>query len=656
MFQARPMSRILIAASKEQIDKVIGALYRQHLFHIEEFVEDRDEVYEGFRIGMPLPRAGEISTRLLKIRSMENIFSVDREEMEEPRRYRIEELASRIESELPQIEQQVEALVSERSKLESRMREYEQKIRELEPFSPVPFDLALLRDHDLFTVFAGHVPGDIKVPEPAEKFFSGEVPGNMLIVIVPSERADEVGRQLLEEHFQPIQIPDEDGSAGEHIDRYRAEIDRMGGEISRISERIDELKESHAGFLVACDELLTADVEQAEAPLRFAVTDEAFVVEGWVPTADLENVKHALFRATGGKIFVTEIPVDYEKESIPVEYENPSFARPTEFLIDLYARPRYRELDPTVMVAVVFPIFFGLILGDIGYGAVLLGLSLGLRKLMKGEDGKRLLAVLRNASIMSILFGALYSEFFGFALPWEPIIFSRHVNIGGHGGHGPQVAELLILAVWIAVLHISLGRIIGIFNARSLHHGKHATKAMIANAGWLGVLWGILLLIWSNVPMPLMPDFTVLPSLAMGFNATGILGGVLVVAGALAIAQESALELVELPTIVSHVLSYTRLVAVGLSSVAIAGVINYIAIGMMIEPQLAEISAVGIVFIIGGIAVLLVGHLLNTALGVLGGGLHSLRLHYIEFFTKFYKGGAKKYSPFGMKSRFTEEF
>ncbi len=95
--------------------------------------------------------------------------------------------------------------------------------------------------------------------------------------------------------------------------------------------------------------------------------------------------------------------------------------------------------------------------------------------------------------------------------------------------------------------------------------------------------------------------------------------------------------------------------AVGLSSVAIAMVVNYIAIGMMIEPQLEAITPVGVILIIVGILVFLLGHTLNTALGLLGGGLHSIRLHYVEFFTKFYKGGGKKYNPFGMKSKFTEE-
>jgi V/A-type H+-transporting ATPase subunit I len=84
-------------------------------------------------------------------------------------------------------------------------------------------------------------------------------------------------------------------------------------------------------------------------------------------------------------------------------------------------------------------------------------------------------------------------------------------------------------------------------------------------------------------------------------------------------------------------------------------VVNYIAIGMIIEPQLEAITPVGVIIIIVGILVLLMGHALNTALGLLGGGLHSIRLHYVEFFTKFYKGGGKKYNPFGMKPKFTEE-
>jgi len=94
---------------------------------------------------------------------------------------------------------------------------------------------------------------------------------------------------------------------------------------------------------------------------------------------------------------------------------------------------------------------------------------------------------------------------------------------------------------------------------------------------------------------------------------------------------------------------------VGLSSVAIAGVVNLIAIGMLIEPQLEHLTALGVVIIIVGAVVFVIGHILNTILGMLGGGLQSMRLHYVEFFTKFYKGGGKKYDPFGMIKKFSED-
>jgi V/A-type H+-transporting ATPase subunit I len=663
MLAPKQMSRLLIAASRDQMAPVIAELYRHHLFHIEEFVEAGAEGYEGFKIGTPLSGASEASVDLIKIRAIENATSIHGDDIDSAKTCTRTELKSRIERELPVLEKEVEDLTVRRSQLDTRVKENEQKIAEITPFLTLPVDLDLYRGYSGFTVLAGYVAHEVTLSVPCEMSYSPGKDKNFIVIVVPVGQRSDVERALQEAAFQSVPIPEENGSPQARIDYYTADISTMKTEIEEITRKLDEVRTKHSGFLVACEEFLKAEVEQTEAPLRFATTKQTFVAEGWVPSESVDAVTDALVKATGGKIYVTVLPIDFENDTVPVEYNNPSFAKPTQVLMDVYSRPKYTELDPTLMVSIVFPLFFGLILGDVGYGLVLLAMALGLRKFLKGEEGRQLLTVLRNASISSIIFGLLYSEFLGFAIPGlKPLMPSRHLmaESAAEGGaaashHGPMIPDLMILSIWIGVLHITLGRILSIINHARQDHGEHRTKAMMANFGWLAVMWGLLIAIWSIAALPLMPNLTGLPSVVSIVNIGGVIGAVLIVMGVLFIARESVLEVVELPTIISHVLSYARIVAVGFSSVAIAMVINFMAIGMLIEPQLKNFSIFSIFIIIAGLVVFLIGHALNTVLGILGGGLHSIRLHYVEFFTKFYKGGGVKYVPFGMKRRFTED-
>ena len=656
MLKPEQMSRLLIVASKDQMAPVISELYRHHLFHIEDFVEAGAQGYEGFKIGTPLSGASEASGDLVKIRTIQNTFSIRSDDFEVKERHNQSALQGLIERELPAIEQEVEELTGNRSKLETRVKEYEQKIAEISPFVGIPGDLDLYRGYSNFVVFAGYVTKEVSISVPHEMFFTKGKAKHFLVTIVPADQRNVVEGLLQEAGYQAVPIPEESGDPQSRINFYNEQIALHKQETVDINRKLDAIKEKHAGFLVACEEILKVQVEKTEAPLRFATTNETFVAEGWVPSVSVETIRPALEKVTGGKIFITVLPTDPEHDSVPVEYHNPSFAKPTQMLMDVYSRPKYTELDPTLTLSIVFPLFFGLILGDVGYGLILLAMCLVLRKYLKGEEGTQLLVVLRNASISSIFFGLLFGEFLGFALPWRPVIFSRHLNIGAHSaGHGPQIPELMILAIWIGLLHITLGRVFGMINHARQDHGDHRTKAVMANFGWLLVMWGILVMIWSIVQMPYMPDFTNFPPVIMNLNIAAIVGAVMLITGVLFIARDSGLELVELPTIISHVLSYSRIVAVGLSSVAIAMVVNYISIGMLIEPQLENITITGVLFIILGVAVFLIGQALNLALGILGSGLHSVRLHYVEFFTKFYKGGGKKYNPFGFNRRFTED-
>ncbi len=657
MLTPEQMSKVLIAGPKDALDSVIAELDSQRLFHIEDFVENDQEEYTGYKIGNPLAGAGDISKELLRLRSVTGAFSLQGEDLDPKARIRRSELAAQIEKELPRIEDEVESLLAKRSALENHQKEIEQKIEVLTPFADLRTDLSLLHGYRTLTIFAGTIGKKIDLGVPSEVYHSESKKGNFLVAAVPVEYRQEVERKLLDAQFQAVPIPDELGPAKERISVYNVQREADRKDLEEISNQINALKSQHSEFLAACDELLSIEAEKAEVPLRFATTDHAFVAEGWVPTESLEGLVNGITKASGGKAYVTQLPVEEGKDLPPMEYHNINFVKPSQFLIDVYSRPKYTELDPTLIVSIVFPIFFGLILGDVGYGALLLAMSLGLRMVIKGDDGRMLLDVLRNASIASIIFGFLFSEFLGFPIPGlHPVLPTRHLNIGGEaGGHGPAVPELMIMAIWIGIAYITLGRILGMINHARQDHGSHRVKAVLANLGWIMVMWGILLMIWSFFAMPLMPDLTGYPALVAGLSIPAIAGVVLILVGILLIARDSALEIVELPTILSHVLSFARLVGVGLSSVAIAMVVNFIAIGLIIEPQLEHLTIIGVILIIVGVFVFLLGHLFNAILGLLGGGLQSLRLNYVEFFTKFYKGGGRKYDPFGLKRRFTED-
>jgi len=656
MLAPKPMTRVLIVASRDQAVPIIQELYREHLFHIEDYVDQGRVEYEGFKIGTPLEGATEASTELIKVRAIENVFAIRGEDIDAKQKLSLPQISSQIEQDLPGIEKEVEELAGARSKLDTKAKEFEQKIAELAPFLEIPVDLALLRGLRFFSVFAGYVSGSPTLNVPHEMQVVKSKERSFVLAIVPEKNKAETERLLQDAQFQAVTIPEENGSASERTAYYTEQIEGLKKEIAAINEKLARIKESHTGLLVACEEAFRAKIEQAEAPLRFATTSKVFVAEGWVPADSAKNIGAALDKVTGGKVFVTELPVDPIHDAVPVEYNNPSFAKPTQMLMDIYSRPMYTEVDPTLMLAIVFPIFFGFILGDVGYGLLLLIMCFALRSMLKGDEGQQFLVVLRNASIMSIIFGLLFSEFLGFELPWAPIIYSRHLNIGGaEGGAAPMIPELLILTVWIGILHITLGRSLGIINHARQDHGEHRIKAVLANLGWITVMWGILIAIWSMFAIPLMPDLTKLPVVVAGLSLGLVIAIVFIVMGVIFIARDAILDIVELPTIISHVLSYTRLMAVGLSSVAIAMVVNYMSIGMFIGPALKNISILGILMIIIGVLVFLLGHALNLALGILGGGLHSIRLHYVEFFTKFYKGGGRKYNPFGMKRRFTED-
>ncbi|HQD26877.1 MAG: V-type ATP synthase subunit I, partial [Methanoculleus thermophilus] len=298
MLRPERMRRLLIVAPKSETDTIVRELYRHNVYHIEDFVPESGSS-DGLSIGHPLSGASDAASALIKIRAIESACGIDPENVEVRTRIPASKVRAMIQTDLPAIIEEVEGLVASRSRLEAQQKEHEQRAKELEPFVAVPMDLDLYRGYTRFSVFTGHIAHDVTIDAPHEKYFSDKVDGNMIVVVVPNEHREEVERTLLDAGFQAIPVPDETGAPADRLKAHQEEARRIEGEIAAINGKIAGIRERHADFLVACDELLTADVERAEAPLRFATTEETFLTEGWIPERNFEKVKEALVRATG---------------------------------------------------------------------------------------------------------------------------------------------------------------------------------------------------------------------------------------------------------------------------------------------------------------------------------------------------------------------
>ena len=198
MLKPEQMSRLLIVASKDQMAPVVTELHRHNLFHIEDYVEAGAEGYEGFKIGTPLSGATEASGDLVKIRAIQNTFSIRSEEFEVKERHKQSDLQVMIERDLPAIEHEVEGLTVKRSKLETKVKEYEQKINELSPFIGIPGDLDLYRGYSRLVVFAGYVAKEVSISVPHEMFLTKGKGRHFMVVIDSVEQRRLVASALQE--------------------------------------------------------------------------------------------------------------------------------------------------------------------------------------------------------------------------------------------------------------------------------------------------------------------------------------------------------------------------------------------------------------------------------------------------------------------------
>ncbi|WP_129598819.1 V-type ATP synthase subunit I [Methanohalophilus profundi] len=644
MLKPKSMTRAVIVGHKEVLDETVDTLHDINIFHIEEYNEEDST----FKIGKPFENAGEVSKKLVQLRSISSFLGI------KPKEVPIQDtkvLWAELDEKLARLENELDEKTEEKNSYETRLKELDSLQKELEPFVSIPIDLKNYRGYENLSVFAGTVKGDISselsgITNDYELEFD---PNTLTIALFVRKDKEEIVAEMLADYeFREIRVPDVEGTPSEIIADAESERNSINEKISSLEKNISNIKERYSDFILASDEILSIESQKSEAPLRIATSEHTFVIDGWVPSDEYNKLTRTLESSTGGRVFVSKQEVaEEEEEEVPVEYNNAGVTKPFETIMNLYARPKYKEIDPTALIFITFPLFYGMILGDIGYALILLGLAFGVKKLVNSDAIKPLMNILIYCQVSTLIFGVLYGEFLGFPLASlhgahgiEPGLIAgfETINlfqspIGGemitypiHRTH--LVMTLIVLTALIGVAHINLGYILGFINEKK-KHGFNA--AMLEKGSWIVVEIGIVLAILGYV----------------GYLPIAVGAAIFVIGFIMLIKGEGIKGPIELPSLLSNSLSYTRLIAVGLSSIYIASTVNLIAFEM-IWPQ----GGIAAVF---AILVFIFGHALNTVLSIIAPGLHALRLQYVEFFTKFYEGGGKEYSPFGYIRKYTEE-
>ena len=441
-----------------------------------------------------------------------------------------------------------------------------------------------------------------------------------MLVVFPKENIAEIETLLGREDVSRLRLPAElgEGPPDVVLETLQRRMVAIPQEIASIDQQLSSLAARWSERLSARRDAFRDALEATSVLSRFGETDMTFVLVGWLPADSILKVRSALQEAIGEAILVQELVLTPElKKRAPVILKNPPPAKPFESLVNLLALPRYGHIDPTRLMAIFLPIFFGMILGDLGYGLLLLGLSLVLMRRYSHGIMHDVLIVLAMGAGWAMLFGVLYGEAFG--------------TLGEHFGlhalwferaSAEQVSGLLVMTLVVGAVHVTLGLVLGVWEAFKDHSRSH----LLERGGMLLGLIGLFMIV--GVMVDFLPQGFITPAISGLILGIVLMGASLGWLGIL-------MGPIEFIGLIGNILSYLRIAAIGLASVYLAKVANDMA-GMVGN------LVVGII-----LAVLI--HALNLVLGAFSPTIHSLRLHYVEFFRKFYEGGGRKYEPF--KSR-----
>lgn len=437
-------------------------------------------------------------------------------------------------------------------------------------------------------------------------------------------RADEdkLGGRLAELGFLRVSLKDEGAEPAAEFDAARRALRWLGDEAGALEKELNTLAEK-----TPLVEVL-ADIEQTtltaiQTRERMARTENCVMLTGWLP-ADAEKKVTAVLERFA---CAWEIAEPEEGDDVPILLRNNGFAANFEWVLGMYAYPKYGTYDPTFVMSIFYFIIFGIMFADVGYGLMLVLGCFGAIKLLKPREGmKRFLSMFGYCGISSIVWGVVLGSYFGdlpkmFMTKMLGIAPPEKIALWFDPIEEPMT--FLIFSLAVGAVHLLGGMAVQFYLL--CREGKPLDALMDVGSWWLLFAGIALVVIKPDIGLWVLIAGLASIILTQGRHKKGVIGRLFGGIG----------KLYDLVSYMSDLLSYSRILALGLAAAVIAQVINILG-------TLKGGTVVGYIMFV---LVFLVGHGLNLVINVLGTFVHASRLQYIEFFNKFYVDGGRPFKP-----------
>ena len=444
---------------------------------------------------------------------------------------------------------------------------------------------------------------------------------------------DESEKEKLAEVFRnssfTVENLDIDAVPQDYKNGLQKEISELKKEKRRLKAQIKTYSEDLTDLQAVYEYMQNKKLRIVESE-KLAQTENTILIKGWIPTEKVSEFEKVIKDEAGDNYYLTFTDADRDDATVPIKLKNGKVASTFENLTGMYAYPRYNEIDPTPLFTPFYILFFGMMGADVGYGLVLLLATMFVLKVVNlSSQMRKSIKFFFYLSFSVIFWGLLYGSYFGATIPgmWRLVDPASQYN------------DLLIGSIVFGVVHIFVGLAIKAYML--IRDGKSLEAVYDVLFWYMALIGGMLFLIFK-----LMNLSAVVANVSMWVMIAGMAGIVLTggreAKGVGAKLGGGLYSLYGISSYVGDFVSYSRLMALGLSGGFIASAINMIA-GMIGG------NWFGMIFIP---VILIAGHLFNMFLSFLGAYVHTSRLMYVEYFGKFYEGGGKPFKDFRTENKY----